>query len=141
MGSPEAPAEAVFADTVGFIRKLPHHLVSSFRSTLGEIAEADLVLHVIDRSHPQWREQQEVAEAVLDDLGVDRNRVFLVFNKVDQLGPEEPRHPGDSEGFPVSALTGEGIEELRLAIGRRLGLATAGPALADWGEPALAAAG
>jgi GTP-binding protein HflX len=119
MGAPEGHREAVFADTVGFIRKLPHHLVSSFRSTLGEIAEADLVLHVIDRSHPQWHDQQEVAEAVLDDLGVERDRILLVYNKVDQLGAEEPR---SGTGLPVSALTGDGIEELRLAIARRLGV-------------------
>ena len=64
----------IFADTVGFIRKLPHHLVSSFRSTLGEIAAADLVLHLIDRSHPLWEDQMTVAEGVLADLGVAPER-------------------------------------------------------------------
>jgi GTP-binding protein HflX len=110
---------AVFADTVGFIRKLPHHLVSSFRSTLGEVTAADLVLHVVDRSHLRWREQMEVAEAVLDDLGVDRDRVINVFNKSDLVLPEEPRN---GEAVWVSAATGEGIEALRAELTRRIGL-------------------
>ena len=113
----ERPGVAVFADTVGFIRKLPHHLVSSFRSTLGEIATADLVLHVVDRSHRQWREQMEVAEGVLDELGVDRARVVAVFNKSDLVPADEPR---DGAGLWVSALTGEGIAALRAAIAHRL---------------------
>ena len=106
----------VFADTVGFIRKLPHHLVSSFRSTLGEIAEADLVLHVIDRSHPRWQEQMEVAEEVMEELGVDRERVLKVFNKSDLLAADEPR----TGGVWVSAMTGEGVPALRAEIAHRL---------------------
>jgi GTP-binding protein HflX len=76
---------ALVTDTVGFIRKLPHHLVASFRSTLEEAREADVLLHVIDASHPDWEEQGRVVDEVLDglDLG-DRPRV-LVFNKVDRL--------------------------------------------------------
>ncbi len=116
------PEVAVFADTVGFIRKLPHHLVSSFRSTLGEIATADLVLHIVDRSHRQWREQMEIAQQVLDELGVDRARVVEVFNKSDLVPADEPR---DGGGLWVSAATGEGIAALRAAIARRL---TARPA-------------
>lgn len=116
-GTRQKPSEAVFADTVGFIRKLPHHLVSSFRSTLGEIAEADLVLHVVDRSHPQWFEQRTVAEGVLDELGVSRDRVLLVYNKADRLGDGERL---DGEGLAISALTGDGLEELREAIGCQL---------------------
>jgi GTPase len=111
---------AVFADTVGFIRKLPHHLVSSFRSTLGEITAADLVLHVVDRSHPQWHDQMRVADEVLDELGVERQRVVTVFNKCDRIAAL-PRSAGqDSEGLRVSALTGEGIDSLRAEIARRL---------------------
>ncbi|HVT18955.1 MAG TPA: GTPase HflX [Thermoanaerobaculia bacterium] len=116
---------AVFADTVGFIRKLPHHLVSSFRSTLGEITAADLVLHVVDRSHPRWREQMEVAEAVLDDLGVERARVITVFNKLDRVPAFEPRPPRQGEALWVSATTGDGVPALRTEVARRL--ATAGP--------------
>ncbi|HXO22624.1 MAG TPA: GTPase HflX [Thermoanaerobaculia bacterium] len=115
-GDGGVPETAVFADTVGFIRKLPHHLVSSFRSTLGEITAADLVLHVVDRSHPRWREQAEVAEKVLADLGVEPGRVVLVFNKSDLVEPQEPRNGG----LWVSATTGEGIPDLREEIASRL---------------------
>lgn len=111
----------VFADTVGFIRKLPHHLVSSFRSTLGEITAADLVLHVVDRSHPFWREQMEVAEEVMDSLGVDRERVITVFNKSDLVAPGEPRNGG---AVWVSAVTGEGISDLKAELARRIGSGT-----------------
>jgi len=103
----------IFADTVGFIRKLPHHLVASFRSTLGEVVAADLVLHVIDRSHPAWLEQREVGEEVLRDLGVDPARVVTVFNKADRIaGPI----PIGSEELVVSAVTGSGVAALRAAI-------------------------
>jgi GTP-binding protein HflX len=108
----------VFADTVGFIRKLPHHLVSSFRSTLGEITAADLVLHVVDRSHPFWREQMEVAEEVMDSLGVDRERVITVFNKSDLVAAGEPRN---GSAVWVSAVTGEGIPGLKAELVRRIG--------------------
>jgi GTP-binding protein HflX len=111
----------VFADTVGFIRKLPHHLVSSFRSTLGEIAAADLVLHVIDRSHPQWEDQRQVAEGVLDDLGVERGRVIPVLNKIDRLPASEISHGGPEGALWVSAETGDGMEELRAELVRRAG--------------------
>ena len=117
-GSVDGSRTAVFADTVGFIRKLPHHLVSSFRSTLGEITAADLVLHVVDRGHPGWQEQSEVAEAVMDELGVDRERVIKVFNKSDLVPAEEPR---DGGAFWVSAATGEGIPALKAELARRLG--------------------
>jgi GTP-binding protein HflX len=129
-GALEGSRTAVFADTVGFIRKLPHHLVSSFRSTLGEITAADLVLHVVDRSHPRWQEQAEVAEAVMDELGVDRGKVIKVFNKSDLVPADAPR-----EGeLWISAATGEGIPELKAFLARRLGL---GALMQD--EPAVAA--
>lgn len=108
----------VFADTVGFIRKLPHHLVSSFRSTLGEITAADLVLHVVDRSHPFWQEQMAVAEEVMDSLGVDRERVITVFNKSDLVAVGEPRN---GSAVWVSAATGEGISGLKAELARRIG--------------------
>jgi GTPase len=117
-GSVDGAKTAVFADTVGFIRKLPHHLVSSFRSTLGEITAADLVLHVIDRSHPRWEEQMAVAEQVMEDLGVDRERVVNVFNKSDLVPADEARN---GQALWVSAATGEGIPELKSVLGRRLG--------------------
>jgi GTP-binding protein HflX len=127
-GSPDngQGRSAIFADTVGFIRKLPHHLVSSFRSTLGEITAADLVLHVVDRSHPQWHDQMRVADEVLDELGVERRRVVTIFNKCDQVPTGAGAEEGD--GLRVSALTGEGIEALRAEIARRLPELAAGNA-------------
>jgi GTP-binding protein HflX len=117
-GSVEGARTAVFADTVGFIRKLPHHLVSSFRSTLGEVTAADLVLHVIDRSHPRWEEQAAVAEQVMDELGVDRERVVNVYNKTDLVPLDESRN---GQALWVSAVTGEGIPALKTELARRLG--------------------
>ncbi len=108
---------AVFADTVGFIRKLPHHLVASFRGTLEEITFADLVLHVVDRSHPHWQEQLEVGEQVLADLGAEPDRILTVYNKCDRIG-ENARIP--PAGLAISALTGEGLEALRCEMLRRL---------------------
>ncbi len=121
----EAPCKTVIIDTVGFIRKLPHHLVASFRSTMEEAVSSNLVLHVIDASHPQFAGQREVGEQVLNDLGVDRERVIDVFNKVDRLGDadsrtfEAPRFRGPTAklrnretSIVVSALTGEGLDHL-----------------------------
>lgn len=91
----------IFADTVGFVRKLPHHLVASFRSTLGEVLEADLVLHVVDRSHPAWEEQQSVGDEVLRDLGVDVEKIVLVHNKTDRLViPMPPTETAHDEAQP-----------------------------------------
>lgn len=77
--------EALVTDTVGFIRKLPHDLVASFRSTLEEAREADVLLHVIDASHSDWEEHYEVVNGVLEDLGLDAHDRVLVFNKIDRL--------------------------------------------------------
>ncbi|MDQ3556410.1 MAG: GTPase HflX, partial [Gemmatimonadota bacterium] len=71
-------AEALVTDTVGFIRKLPHHLVASFRATLEEAAESEVLLHVIDASHPGWEEQKEVVEEVLGELGLAEHPTILV---------------------------------------------------------------
>jgi GTP-binding protein HflX len=79
----------LITDTVGFIRKLPHHLVASFRATLEEASEADVLLHVIDGAHPRWEEQKAVVEEVLSDLDLGEVPVALVFNKVDKLTHDE----------------------------------------------------
>jgi GTP-binding protein HflX len=82
-------ASALLTDTVGFIRKLPHHLVASFRATLDETRDADLLLHVVDASAPTWEEQRMVVEQVLDEIGaVDQPRL-LVFNKIDLVPHDE----------------------------------------------------
>jgi GTPase len=82
-------AEALVTDTVGFIRKLPHHLVASFRATLEEAGESDVLLHVVDLSHPRWEEQKVVVDEVLRDLTLQSHPTILVFNKIDQLPPDE----------------------------------------------------
>ena len=116
-GSLGGPATVIFVDTVGFIRKLPHHLVASFRSTLEELTQADIVLHVVDRSHPQWREQMQVGEAVLADLEVDMRRVLPVFNKIDRCDAGFGRGNG---GFAVSAHTGAGVATLKAHLSDRV---------------------
>jgi len=133
-GSVEGARTAVFADTVGFIRKLPHHLVSSFRSTLGEVTAADLVLHVIDRSHPRWEEQAAVAEQVMDELGVDRERVVNVYNKTDLVPLDESRN---GQALWVSAVTGEGVPALKAELARRLGFDKSRPDAAQEAVPGL----
>ena len=106
----EMPRETVVVDTVGFIRKLPHHLVASFRSTMEEAVAADLVLHVIDASHPQYDEQREIGNEVLKDLGVDSANVIEVYNKIDRL--EEHFEMRRRDAASVSALTGKNIDRL-----------------------------
>jgi GTPase len=114
--------QVLMTDTVGFIRKLPHHLVASFRATLEEAGEADLLLHVIDASHPAWEEQRSVVQQVLLELGLETRPTLNVFNKVDALSAEElgalqdrviPLAP--SSVF-VSALSDEEIQPLRRAL-------------------------
>jgi GTP-binding protein HflX len=105
----DMPRETVVIDTVGFIRKLPHHLVASFRSTMEEAVAADLVLHVIDSSHPQFEDQRAVGEDVLRDLGVHLDRVIEVYNKADRTDAFELRRKNAAS---VSALTGRNIDRL-----------------------------
>jgi len=81
--------KVLLTDTVGFIRKLPHHLVASFRATLEEVGEAELLLHVIDASHATWEEQRLVVDEVLADLKVNETPVVHVFNKIDALSAED----------------------------------------------------
>ena len=106
----EMPRVTVIIDTVGFIRKLPHHLVASFRSTMEEAVAADLVLHVIDQSHPQFEEQRTIGDEVLQDLGVDPSSVVEVYNKSDRI--EDHFEPRRKNSVSVSALTGRNIETL-----------------------------
>ena len=104
----------VFVDTVGFVRKLPPSLVASFRSTLAEIRDADLVVHVLDASSPRVDEERRVAIEVLEELGVESERVLAVWNKIDLPGARAPR--GE---LGVSALSGTGLGALEGAILRR----------------------
>ncbi|MDX1582361.1 MAG: GTPase HflX, partial [Thermoanaerobaculia bacterium] len=104
----ETPRDTVVIDTVGFVRKLPHHLVASFRSTMEEAVSADLVLHIVDFSHPQHDEQESIGEEVLDDLGIREDRVLTVYNKIDRID-HEARTDDTGTRVWLSALEGEGI--------------------------------
>ena len=115
-------SRALVTDTVGFIRKLPHHLVASFRATLEEAREADLLLHVIDASHPSWEEQRSVVEEVLRDLELGEQPVLLVFNKLDlleeqdQLSLQERVASDGKEAVFVSAVQQHGVDPLKRAL-------------------------
>ncbi|HZF67872.1 MAG TPA: GTPase HflX [Gemmatirosa sp.] len=115
-------AKVLVTDTVGFVRKLPHQLVASFRATLEETREADLLLHVIDASHPQWEEQRRVVEEVLGEIGAGETPVLLVYNKTDAMEPgtvdalrERAANEGERAVF-VSAVAADGLEPLRTAL-------------------------
>lgn len=110
----------MLTDTVGFIRKLPHDLVAPFRSTLEEAVDADLVLHVVDVSHPGWEEQLVVGDEVLEGLGVSREQELIVLNKTDLVTGPLPLAPGGRRAVAVSARSGDGIANLRGAIRNRL---------------------
>jgi GTP-binding protein HflX len=106
----------LLTDTVGFIRKLPHHLVASFHSTLVEAIEADLLLHVVDAADPHFRRQISAVEEVLDEILETPRPTTLVFNKIDCLGDStvveglRVEYPGS---FAVSARAGDGLDPLR----------------------------
>ena len=108
----------LFTDTVGFVRKLPHHLVKAFKSTLDEVVYSDLLLIVSDVNDPEVPEHLKVTEDVIAELGAsDKPRLF-VFNKCDQS--TEPIYREGEDKLFISAKTGEGIDELLLAIERKL---------------------
>jgi len=108
----------LLSDTVGFIRKLPHHLVEAFKATLEELSYADLLLHVIDASNDEWREQAEVVDQLIRELGASQTPCIEVFNKCDRwVGDIRPH--GENI-VSISAKTGEGLDKLLEAIGKRL---------------------
>ena len=108
----------LISDTVGFIRKLPHHLVEAFKATLEELSYADLILHVIDASNPEWREQAEVVEGLITQLGAQTTPRIEVFNKSDIYVGEIRPHGEDI--VSISAKTGEGLDKLLEKIRKRL---------------------
>ncbi len=108
----------LLSDTVGFIRKLPHHLVEAFKATLEELSYADLLLHVIDTSNPEWREQAQVVEKLICELGAEHTPRIDVFNKIDRCPGEILPHGEDI--VSISARTGQGLDELLHKIGDRL---------------------
>jgi GTP-binding protein HflX len=115
----------LLTDTVGFVRKLPHQLVDAFRSTLDEVVEADLLIHVVDVSSPDPEAHIRAVTSVLAEIGADRVPQLLAFNKVDRLTPEDKprldrlreRHPGS---VVLSAVSGEGVDDLLTALADRL---------------------
>ncbi len=116
--------DVLLSDTVGFIRELPHHLVASFRSTLEEARHADLLLHVVDAANMEAELQIQTVDRVLTEIGVEHDKMLLVFNKVDAV--EDPsyldvlrrKHP---DAVSVSAHTGQGLEQLMQKVAERLG--------------------
>ena len=113
----------LLTDTVGFIRKLPHRLVESFKATLEEVVEADLLVHVVDVSHPTARDQIEAVNVVLEEIGAGDKPTLMVFNKIDRLvHPELLRQFLDRfpNGVPVSARDSTGLDSLLSGIGTQL---------------------
>ena len=120
----------LLSDTVGFIRKLPHQLIESFKSTLDETRESDLLLHVVDVSHPQFEDHLAVVESTLAEIGSDDKPTMIVFNKVDRIevepfganredimaGIRERFERGDREVIFISAKEKWGMEELRNVV-------------------------
>ena len=114
----------LLTDTVGFIRKLPHTVIESFKATLEEVALADLLIHVVDLSHPHFREQMAAVDATIRELDAQGKQTMIVFNKTDAVA--EPaiaqaaldHHPGS---VAISARTGEGIDTLIEELELRLG--------------------
>ena len=116
----------LLSDTVGFIRNLPHHLVASFKATLEHTRQAELLLHVVDVSNPLAMAQARSCLAVLEELGLDPDRVITLLNKVDQLADHTPLQTAQTlfpDALPISAATGEGLDLLvervtRMALGK-----------------------
>jgi GTP-binding protein HflX len=107
----------LLSDTVGFIRNLPHTLVTSFRATLEEVERAEILLHIQDASSPSREEQKTQVEKVLAELGITTKRVIQVLNKIDLVPPQELSHvSSEREAIPVSALQHAGLEQLLIAI-------------------------
>jgi GTPase len=109
----------LLTDTVGFLRKLPHTLIESFKATLEEVSEADLLIHIVDLSHPRVDEQMEAVDGVIKELDAFGKQTLIVFNKIDKMADRElaesylKRFPGN---VAISARTGEGVDKLVQAL-------------------------
>ena len=110
--------DVVISDTVGFIRKLPHQLVEAFKATLEELEYADLLLHVIDSSNIQWRQQARIVDDLIRELGADTIPCIRVYNKSDLSFPGD--RAKEEDAVAISAKTGEGIPALLAAIDKKL---------------------
>ena len=110
--------DVVISDTVGFIRKLPHQLVEAFKATLEELEYADLLLHVIDVSNPEWREQARIVDELIRELGAESIPCIRVYNKCDVAFTAQQEREADA--VYISAKTGEGIPALLEAVDKKL---------------------
>lgn len=110
--------DVVISDTVGFIRKLPHQLVEAFKATLEELEYADLLLHVIDVSNPQWQQQAAIVESLIRELKADQIPCLRVYNKCDLAFSGQ--RPAGEDSVSISARTGEGLDRLLALIDKRL---------------------
>jgi len=110
--------DVVISDTVGFIRKLPHQLVDAFKATLEELEYADMLLHVIDISNPEWKEQAQIVDELICDMSVEKTPCLRVYNKSDLFWGDIRPHGEDCVN--ISAKTGEGLQELMAAIDKML---------------------
>ena len=110
--------DVVISDTVGFIRKLPHQLVEAFKATLEELEYADLLLHVIDASNPEWREQAHIVDELIRELGAEQIPCIRVYNKCDVAFTAQQEREVDA--VYISAKTGEGIPALLSAVDKKL---------------------
>ena len=109
--------DVVISDTVGFIRKLPHQLVEAFKATLEELEYADLLLHVIDVSNPEWEEQARIVDDLIRELGADSIPCIRVYNKCDVAFGFQRK---EENAVSLSARTGEGVTDLLAAIDKKL---------------------
>jgi GTP-binding protein HflX len=114
----------LLTDTVGFIRKLPHGLVEAFKATLEEVVQADMLLHIVDASHPQAEEQIQAVNDVLKEIGGEGKPTLMVLNKMDQLNGSRDRMSRFLEKYPnsvpISAATGQGVPELLAELGSQI---------------------
>ncbi len=110
--------DVVISDTVGFIRKLPHQLVDAFKATLEELEYADMLLHVIDISNPEWQEQAAIVDDLIRELGAEQTPCLRVYNKSDLFWGDIRPHGEDTVN--ISAKTGEGLDQLLRAIDKLL---------------------
>ena len=117
---PEGGRRFVLTDTVGFIRKLPHELVAAFRATLEELADADVLLHVVDASHPAIDDHMKAVDDLLAELGVADRPTVLALNKIDQLETDPAVLAHRTDAIAISAADGTGIDALLRAIERAL---------------------
>ncbi|RDU24383.1 GTPase HflX [Anaerosacchariphilus polymeriproducens] len=106
--------QVLLTDTVGFIRKLPHHLIEAFRSTLEEAKYSDIILHVVDTSNPQMDKQMHIVYETLANLGIEDKKIITLFNKQDKVSQEQILRDFKADRvLKISAKTGKGLEELK----------------------------